>query len=272
MRSLNMLIVVLVAACGGGSSKPSIDAPRPDAAAPDAKVFMDAPAGGMDFSCYNAQAPATADNPITVAGTTTELSTGGAMAAGMVTVAAYKTGSGTVLSTVTSNAQGVFTTGNLTTGGVPLNGYLKASKGTTYRTTYLYPPNPLAKNLTEAPVIMVTDATFGTVALVAGFSQDDSTNGALVVTVADCKLNPLTGATLSVKQGGTEVGDKYDLSQLSPMAAGFFIVFNVPDGATQISATYQSMSFPAHTVMSHKSAGGLGTVTVSAVQPGFTQQ
>jgi hypothetical protein len=272
MRILVVPLVGALWACGSSNNKSSADAPPKN---PDAKVFMDAPAQ-MDapamgaFSCYGKSQPTTAANPITVAGKTQELSTSGPVTAGMVTVVAYKTGTTAPLSTVTSDATGAFTTGNLNTGGVPLDGYIKASKGTTYRTTYLYTPNPLVANLMSTPVLLVTEATFGTVATITGNTQDDTANGALIVTVADCMLNPLTGATLSVKQGGNDVGTQYDLGQLSPTAAGFFVVFNVPDGATEISASYQGMNFPAHTVVAHKRTGGLGTLTISAVQPGPT--
>jgi hypothetical protein len=271
MRTVVVTLVTALAACGSSNNHSSADAPK----TADAKMFMDAPPfmdapAAQAFTCYGKSQPTTAANPITVAGMTQELTTSGPMNVPMVTVAAYKVGTTAALSTVTSDSTGAFTTGNLNTGGAPLDGYIKASKGTTYRTTYLFTPNPLVANLMSTPVLMVSPGTFDTVAVVTGNTQDDQANGALIVTVADCQLHPLTGATLSVKQGGNEVGTQYDLSQLSPTAAGFFLVFNVPDGQTQISATYQGMSFPAHTVVAHKASGGLGTLTLSAVQPGPT--
>jgi hypothetical protein len=48
-------------------------------------------------------------------------------------------------------------------------------------------------------------------------------------------------------------------------------VLNVPDGATEVSASYNGMTFPTHTVVAHKKpngGGAMGTITATAVPPG----
>ncbi len=277
MGNVRTCLFIVLAACGSNSSKPDAlvvhDAPA------DSKVFMDAPppppdAPAMyDFSCFGQSAPTTAPDPISISGTTEEITTNGLSGVGNVTVSAFKAGSGGAIGTATSATMGTvgaFTIDNLATGGVPLDGHLQAPLAT-YRTTYLFPANPLAANLAMAPVVMFSDQTFGLVSGVLGVTQDDTANGVAFVIVTDCSFMPITGATLSVTQGGTAVGDIHDLSSLSSMAAGTFAVFNVPDGPTQVGASYGGMTFPAHMVGVHKKPNGQGaegTMTVTQVRPG----
>jgi len=55
-----------------------------------------------------------------------------------------------------------------------------------------------------------------------------------------------------------------DASQFSAMAAGTFIVFNVPTGATEVGATYMGHTLRAHTVLSVA-----GQTTATQIKPGF---
>jgi hypothetical protein len=279
MRSMGKLsltlIVVGTAACGSNNNNTvdahivvPIDAKPIDAP----KVFNDAPPVNLDFSCFGVAPPTTAPANVTLAGTT-ETANIQAMAlvpvAG-VTIDAFKAGNATSLSTVTSDANGAFTTGDLPTAGVPVDGYIRAAKDT-YRTTYLYPPAPLAASAAGVPVPILDEQTFGLLLqFVLMATQDDSTNGFLLVQITDCAATPagIPGATLVVKQGGSDVGTVADFSQFSP---GTFAVTNVPDGDTTISATYNSMTFPSHVVTAHKkpaTTGATGTITASVVRPG----
>jgi hypothetical protein len=269
MGKLSLSIALVgIAACGSDNKNtPDAHIVVPDAA-PDAKVFMDAPPPTYDFSCYQQVEPTTAADPVTVAGTTDTVSQAGLAAIGGVTVDFFKTGTATSLGTVVSDAvAGTFTSGNLATGAVPLDAYVRATLAT-YRTTYLYPPNKVVANLANVPVPMISTSTFALLQSLAQVTQDDNNNGALFVAVTDCALMPIDGATLSVKQGATEVGTQFDLGAVAAQAAGSFVVLNVPDGATDISATYNNMTFPAHTVMAHKKVANTGSLTASAVRPG----
>jgi hypothetical protein len=271
-----------VAACGGGSNA-TIDAPVVkiiDARAIDAAPPVDVlqpDAQNFDFTCLGMAEPTSAADPITIAGTTQELSTGGLAALAGVQVQSFKTGTATALNTVTSGTGGVFTSGNLVTGGVPLSGYVEATVpvvGTTandYRATFVYPPAPLAKSLTNSPVIMLKNATFTQLGSFLGFTQDDTVNGALFVAITDCANTPITGATLSVKQGTAEVGTQVDLGQFGAQAAGTYFVANVPAGATSVTAMANGHAFPVHSVISYKKDTQTlpnGALTLTIVRPG----
>jgi hypothetical protein len=265
------LIVVGTAACGSNNNNP-VDAHVvvPDAkidAQIDAKLFNDAPAPNLDFSCFGLPAPTMADDPVTISGTTSEISQAGLTATDGVTVAFFKSGVATALATVTTAGGGLFASGNVATGGTPVDAYIRASLAQT-RTTYLYPPNVVHKSIANVPVPLVTNATFGLLTMFAQVTQDDTNDGALIAILSDCAQTPINGATLSVKQGTTEVGTQFDLGQLSSMAAGTFFVFNVPDGSTTLTATYGTMTFPVRTVLAHKTADGAGSMTATEVLPG----
>ncbi|HEY6039425.1 MAG TPA: hypothetical protein VIV58_34325, partial [Kofleriaceae bacterium] len=153
---------------------------------------------------------------------------------------------------------------------VPLDGYIKASLAT-YRTTYLYPPNKIIANLTGVPVPLISDANF---TQLNGFiNQMDANNGLLFITVTDCANQPISGATLTSKQGNADAGSVLDVGQLSGQAAlaGLYFVSNVPDGDTTIDASYNNMTFPSRVVAAHKKpadANAEGTMTVTVLRPG----
>lgn len=259
-------------ACGNDKATPDapivivdskmVDTPPPVDAPPDS------PTG--DFSCFGQPNPTTAADPITVGGTTETLSMSGLMTVPGADVGIYKTGTANAVDTQTSDANGGFTSGNIATGGVPFDGYIVGAK-TGYRTSYLYPPTPAAASITGAPVALLTDQAVSQLSGFAGSTQDDTNNGMLFLTVTDCTNTPVQGATVSVKQGATEVGTQFDLGSLVSQAAGIIIVFNVPDGATDITGSLGSMTFPTHTVQVHKKPNGqgaVGTVTLTTVRPG----
>ena len=262
-------------ACGSDKAK------TPDApvhvidAVPDSPKPVDAPpdASPYDFTCYGGTLPGSAADPITIAGTTESLSQSGATPVGSAAVGIYKTGTAAPVDSLTSAANGTFTSANITTGGVPFDGYIKA-KADNYRVSYLYPSNPAVASIANLPVPLISVASFSQ--LNSFLQQNDMTNGVLFLTATDCNNMPLTGANVTVKQNGADVGTITDLGQLSGQAQlnGIFIVSNVPDGATDVSATFGSMTFPTHTVVAHKQepagsgSGQVGTLTITVVRPG----
>lgn len=270
MGKLSLTLIVVGTAACGSDNKNSADAHIvvPDSQPIDAaKVFLDAPPPSYDFSCFGQPAPTTATDPITISGITSEISLSGTTATDAVSVSFYKTGTATALSTVASAGGGLFASGNLVTGGVPLDAYIVASLAQA-RTTYLYPPNPAKQSLANVPVPIITAATFTQLTGLVMVQQNDATNGALIAIVSDCAQKPITGATIAVKQGSADVGTVFDLGSLSAMAAGTFFVFNVPDGSTTITAKYGTMTFPVRTVLAHKIADGAGSITATEVLPG----
>jgi len=272
MRACIAVALLALAACGSDHSKVDASIIIPDTAV-DAKVWMDAPPSMYDLTCFGGTAPTTAADPITIAGSTQTLTQQGPEAVGMVLVEVFKTGTVNPVATVTSDAAGAFITGNIATGGTPLDGFLRGAKAT-FRTSYLYPPSPATASLAGVPLLVVSNQAFTLLSTqLAMVTQDDTNNGALVVAVTDCSTppTPIDGATLKVQQSGTDVGTIFDLGAIAAQAAGTFFVFNVPDGPTQLLVSFDGKDFPVRTVVAHKKPNGMnaeGTMTVTAVRPG----
>jgi hypothetical protein len=257
-----------IVACGSDKAKPDapvvlIDAPADTAQAADAPP--DAPS--YDFSCFGSAQGSSAPATITVAGTTEKVTQQGSAALGSVAVGAYKTGVVAALASGTSNGSGAFSL-NVPTATMPVDGYIKADIAS-YRTTYLFPPNPLIADTSMIPVTMVSDTNFDLLtSAVLMVQQDDTANGVVLAAAVDCQNRPITGATVTVQQGGSDVGSAQDLSQF-----GFpgLVVLNVPDGNTDVGASYGGMTFPSHVVVAHKKANGSGaegSLTITVVRPG----
>jgi hypothetical protein len=273
MRKLRFVALCLaVTACGSDKATPvdaAIDAPK----TPDAKVWMDAPPGPTyDLACYGMTPGTTVGDPIVISGTAGAADQNGNLngLAG-VSVDFYKVGMTASAKTVTSTAGGAYTSGDLT-GAVAID-HMRAMI-TGYRTTYLYPPQPVRSTLPgDIPLPLVSPQLWGVIDQVAG-PQNDTANGALLVTVTDCDIangTLIDGATLHVQQSGADVGNIFDVGQFAPQAAGTFFVTNVPDGATQVWATYDGKTFPTRTVGAFKKPSGAsaeGTITATAIPPG----
>lgn len=268
-------LCLALAACGNDDRNGPVDASI-DAKVippPDAKVFMDAPPPTYDFACYGMTPGTTVGDPIVVSGTAGEADQSGNVSGLQgITVDFYKVGANTSAKTVTSDATGAYTSGNLT-GGVAVD-HLRGSLAT-YRTTYLYPPQPIRMTLpADIPLPLVSSSNFDLLAGIVNASQEDTANGALLVTVTDCDIaNPtlVDGATLHVQQNGQDVGDIKDVGALLGGGGGTFFVFNVPDGATQVWATYDGKTFPTRTVGAFKKPNGNGTegtMTITVIPPG----
>lgn len=274
LRACSAVALLALAACGSDHAK-DIDASIkiPDAAV-DARIWEDAPPPSYDLSCLNGTGPTTAPATVSIAGTTSSLSMGGGMALPNIPVNVYASAMpATSIGSATSDTAGAFTINNIPTGTMPLDGFLKASDPATtptLRTSYLYPPSKVAMDLAGVPVTMVSQQTFGLIEMVGG-TQDDTMNGAFVIAVVDCTNTPIKEADVSVKQNNTDVGSVINLGQFVQQAAGTFFVLNVPDGAAEVTATYNSMTFPVRTLVAHKKPNGnntVGTITQTAVRPG----
>jgi hypothetical protein len=262
------------AACGGGDSKPDALIIVPDAP-PDAKP-IDAPPDALqyDFSCAGGTLPTTAPATITAAGAALSISQNGADPVPMAAIQIFKRGTTAAVVNTTSDAAGAWMSGNITTGGVPFDGFIHSSKAT-FRSTYVFPPQALAASVPTVPVLMTTSMLFNLISgAVANPPQNDTANGALLIAVTDCANTPVVDATVVVKQGGNTVGQVFDLTAVSPMAAGTYFVFNVPDGPTQVSATRMGMTFLEHTVIAFKKTTAVGSTdlegatTSTIVRPG----
>lgn len=269
--------IAFSAACGDdGSATPdapiklidaAIDAP-PDAYVPDAPNY--------DFTCLNNAAPTTASATIQLSGIAQEVffngTSPGIRGAAMVTIQACKgncTGQNNLGTTGPTPAgptppAGTYMTAAATTGGTPLDGYLIATK-TGNRTTYVYPASPLTMNQAGVPVIMLTNQI---VSAIAAFGINQTAgNSMFAILVTDCAATPvgIGGATVTVTQNGTVVGDApFDASSVDPQGEGAWFITNVPPGLTTVSATYNGMTFRSHIVNAVAD-----TTTTTQVKPGF---
>ena len=271
LRACLAVAVLALAACGSDHANP--DAAIPDAA-PDAKVWSDAPPGPTyDFSCAGNAAPTTATPQITVSGTVRKVGLGGSMAVQGATLKACKngaadcTGANQLGADATSAANGGWSIGPFDTSSMPVDAYI-AMTATGARPTHVYSPSPLVADLATVPVQAFDPQLLEFLA--SACPQDDNTNGIVVLLVTDCAAKAIGDAanvTLSIKQGGTEVTGTslVNLGQLDASAAGTFMVCNVPANvATEVNATYKTTTFRAHTL-----GVVAGTTTNTIVRPGY---
>lgn len=277
MGNLRLVAAILfIGACGNDNAN-AIDA-RPIDSTPaiDAKVFMDAPPPTYDFSCMTNPAPAagSATANVTVSGTVQEVSLNGTTptvtALDGATLNACKAGAANCsggnkdAGPVTSAGGGMYSLGPIATNTNPIDTFIAMTK-TGDRDTYVYAPQPIAMDLGNVPVLTFTNTAFTAITTFLSIQQS-AANGTLGVAVTDCANMPVDGATIVVQQGGNPVANTTDLDTgtLDPSAAGGHIVFNVPPGDTEVSATLGSMTFRARTV---KVVAASTTETI--VRPGY---
>lgn len=263
---------VTIIACGS-DHKANPDAPVVLIDAPiDSKVIDAAPDGPMfDFSCMGNSAPAVNAN-VTVSGAVEEIGFSGGSPTIMPLSGAAVTlckgncqGAGNNLGSGTTDGSGDFSIGPIATGGTAINGYARVTHSGD-RDILGFPAAPVATDITQ-PVITFQN-TLITLLGNVGCTQS-ANNGMVAVFVTDCMSKPLSDSanvTLSVQQGGSNVGDPpIDAGTLSSMAAGFYLICNVPPGATTtVGAKYMNTSLLAHDVMVTA-----GTTTETIVRPGY---
>jgi hypothetical protein len=231
MRSALLTLLVSVVACGssGGGNNPDSNNQV------DAKVFHDAPPN----------VPAM----ITISGTAAEPSTtGGADTplAGVV-VEAHKASDDSLVTMATTDAQGKYSL-TITTNGVPVDGYLKATLAQ-YGDTYLFPPAPLIADFTMGSVNMLKPGTVGLLYTVAGVGQM-SGKGTVALEVLDATGTPVDGATITTNPAGTYRYGNPPLQQNTATVNGNGIAadLNAAPGSIDVSATKAGTTFHTHTV------------------------
>lgn len=285
MGKLSLSLFALgVAACGSDNKgtadagKTFMDAPPKVFMDAPPKVYMDAPPVNYDFTCFGMTASPTAPDPLALSGTAETLN--GQTPTAVKSRIHIFNGTTSIYDMPTAD-DGTFTA-SLVTGAHPIDGYVIATdvnaqgqetNPPTNRSTYFYSPGPVATS-TNVTVPRVAPSLV-TALTQLGITQNDTDNGFLVVPVVDCTNGtpvPIDGATLSVKQGGSDVGQPLDVGQFFSQLAGIWLVANVPDGDVTVSASYNNMTFPGHVVKAHKKtadgADQLGTITITSVRPG----
>jgi hypothetical protein len=226
MRAPPLLcLVILVTACSKSSTAPSNTGP---------------------YACEGQALPTSAPSTITVSGTVAEFGSSGVAGA---RVDAFKTGTAGSIDSATTDAQGNFTM-TVATGGVPLDGYVKASK-TGYVDTYAYPSAPLPAN-TAITLTVVTPTEFNLLAASMSVTPTAG-DGALAIRPVDCTGAVVAAATVSTSPASAPHSD----------GSGDFFEFNLAPGTVTVTGTYQSHTFRSHPVVSFADA-----VTITIVAPG----
>lgn len=215
------------------------------------------PADG--FGCVDDPLPTTAPGLVTVNGMIREALAPNPVSSAIVT--AFRVGTTDSIAIDTSATNGDYAV-SITTGGTPVNGYLRVRKSGKLD-TYAYPARPLAGNLTTN-VLMPTQSELDFLALAVSITQSAS-NGFIGVVVKDCFGATVAGATVSTTPAGTvkyNSGGAPSGSATSTSTDGVAYVFNVPAGDVTVKATGGGETLRQHVVTARA-----GTVTLTEIQP-----
>jgi hypothetical protein len=199
---------------------------------------------------------------ITISGNVMARTTVGSTALEGVVVGAYRVGNDAAPEfTGTSDADGNYAI-EIVTGGVPLDGYLRASHPG-YLDTYVYPPWPVAQDFDHATVFLLTESTFDLVANTLCGANQQATNGTVVVLVLDADRNQIGGATVASSPAASRVcyndGGIPNRNATTTADDGIGYMFNLT-GQVTVTAMKPGMTFPSHRVTAR--AGAFTTTLV----------
>ena len=237
MRYVLLGLSIVIAACGSDSSGPA-----------------------EGFGCVDDTLPTIAPGLVAVNGAIRA----NALSPGPVSnaiVIAFRVGATDTLAIDTSNTPGDYGV-SITTGGTPVNGYLRVTHSGQLD-TYAYPSRPLVANLTTN-VLMPTQNELDFLGVAVGVTQSAS-NGFIGVVVRDCFGATVAGATVSTSAGGTvryNSGSTPSASATSTSTDGVAYVFNVPAGDVTVRANGGGETLRQHVVTARA-----GTVTLTEIQP-----
>ncbi|MEO8701478.1 MAG: hypothetical protein ABI867_15635 [Kofleriaceae bacterium] len=211
-------------------------------------------------------APTTATNPVLLTGTASDINVSSQMLEPVAdaTIKAFKAGVTAPAAMTTSDAGGAWSL-SVASAGAPVNAFVEATKAD-HRTVRIYPPQDLDASLDNIPTLLLANTTFGLLVQFVAMTTQTAGNGTVGLTVLDCANTPISGATISVKQNDVELvtaDNTFDTSGLGQ--GGAFLVFDLPPGETVVSATFNGMTFRAHTI-----DVVADTNSTTAVKPGFT--
>lgn len=245
IASLLSLSLFGLAACGGDSG----DSGGDDPGRPDAPRVIDAlPEPNVDAP----PAPAT----IAITGTATQRTAGGSAVEADVTIAAFRNSDeSTPIASATTDAQGNYTL-TVDTGGVALQGYLKATKQG-LKDTYLYPAAPIAAD-TVAPINMVSPGTYDVLFTLTGETRaaQPELEGLIALIVVDgptAAATPIAGAKVSSAPEGAYHyngnGGLPNSTATETAADGTAYIFHVPaDVPVTVDAAKTGTTFKPHNI------------------------
>ncbi len=191
------------------------------------------------LGCLGAALPTTAPASIAVGGVVSLFTSGGESPLSGVTVVALASSNDSVLYTATTDSSGAFSA-SLSTGGVPIDAYLHATK-TGDVDEYVYAASPFAADAPNVDFTTFSNSSLGLLEGYASVSQSPA-NGILALTAIDCSGSALTGATFSATSGGVATG-----MTTAPLS-GVTYVFNVAPATVQVGAQYGTMTLRSRDV------------------------
>lgn len=222
---------------------------------------------GSDSGVGSADAPP-APAMITISGEATKRDGANQSAAEGAVVAAYtRSDPNTPIAMTTTDAAGNYTM-TIATGGVAVDGYIKATLAT-YKDLYLYPPKPLTADFAGASLNIVNQNTVNLMHALCQVSADD-TKAIVALIVADSAEEPVAGATVST----TPTIPKYCFNGTSGLpdggvngpkvtaADGVAYALSITPGEVTVSASKSGTTFS-----SHKVNAPAGALTTTVIQP-----
>jgi hypothetical protein len=248
-----MLCLVVVFGCGDNLQL-AIDTPP---AEPDAFVKLDA---AIDAP----PAPAT----IMISGTATERTLSGTVRVAGATIAAFANSNESLpLTTTVTNSQGNFVL-VVTTGGIAISGFLKATKAG-LKDTYLYPATFIDDDIALVPMQMLSPANYDALSTLTQGNQMNQ-NGLIALQVLDGPPpagTPVEDAVVaSIPAAGAY---KYNSMQGLPDSLatdthsdGVAYMFNVPVGSVDVMATKAGSTFATTSLKTWPDA-----LTTTFIQP-----
>ena len=203
---------------------------------------------------------------IMVTGTTKSVSASGSSPLAGVTVGAYRnTDETTAVATATSDQSGNYTL-DITTNGMPVDGFIKATIAS-YMDTYLYAPAPLVADLAAgASMNLVTQQTLGALSTICGHGITTDM-GAVGVEAVDATGAVVVGAAVSATPAPVKYC--YNGANGLPMPSqtvtgtdglGYLVDIS---GSVAVTATKSGLTFGTHTI---KVRVGTLTTTLVAAQ------
>jgi hypothetical protein len=213
--------------------------------------FLALTACGSDSkgSADAAGSPDTSNIPamVTVTGITQDIGIGGRSPLAGVVVGVYKEGETTPRAMATSDSAGMFTL-TIPTMGQALDGYLLAQTNG-HLDSYLYPPAPITADMSNLPILVLTQSTYDTA---SNLAQGGQTPGHAFIgveaidgsgaTLADVVISSTPAGT--VRYNGTN-----GLPNKTPtmtQADGIGYIFQVTAGTVTVSATKAGVTFRSH--------------------------
>jgi hypothetical protein len=212
------------------------------------------------FECLGAPIPTTAPATVTVSGQIRQNALA-PTALGSAIVLAFRVGATDTLAADTSNTPGFYSL-SITTGGTPVNGYLRVTHSG-FVDTYAYPSRPLLADL-STNVLMPTSNELAFLGTAVGVTQAAG-NGFIGVIVKDCNGTAIAGATVSTNPAGTvryNSGSTPSSTATSTSADGIAYVFNVTAGNVTVMANAGGNVLRQHIVNARADV-----VTLTEIQP-----